>query len=105
MPEMVESLRFAAEDELVIATSHYVANEAMRNALCAAPALKIVFVPQWFQCRSSCNPQPLCGPAGRWCEIHTDEGVVLHSKSYTMDGVLTLIGSANSDRRSFGLHF
>ena len=33
------------------------------------------------------------------------EGGLLHAKSLTMDGEITLIGSANIDRRSFELNF
>src|SRR5881394_940887 len=33
------------------------------------------------------------------------EGGLLHTKSLTLDGEITLIGSANMDRRSFDLHY
>jgi cardiolipin synthase len=37
--------------------------------------------------------------------IHEYEGGLLHTKSLTVDGDLTLIGSANMDRRSFDLNY
>lgn len=37
--------------------------------------------------------------------IHEYEGGLLHSKSLTLDGEVTLIGSANMDRRSFDLNY
>jgi cardiolipin synthase len=37
--------------------------------------------------------------------IHEYEGGLLHTKSLTLDGEITLIGSANMDRRSFELNY
>ena len=37
--------------------------------------------------------------------IHEYVGGLLHTKSLTIDGEITLIGSANMDRRSFDLNF
>ena len=38
-------------------------------------------------------------------KIHEYEGGLLHTKSLTLDGEITLIGSANMDRRSFDLNY
>jgi cardiolipin synthase len=38
-------------------------------------------------------------------KIHEYVGGLLHAKSVTVDGELTLIGSANMDRRSFDLNY
>ena len=38
-------------------------------------------------------------------EIYEYVGGLLHSKTLTLDGEITLIGSANLDRRSFDLNF
>jgi cardiolipin synthase A/B len=38
-------------------------------------------------------------------DIHEFEGGLLHTKSLTVDEELTLIGSANMDRRSFDLNY
>ncbi len=37
--------------------------------------------------------------------IHEYAGGLLHAKSLTLDGEITLIGSANMDRRSFDLNY
>ncbi|MCB9874829.1 MAG: cardiolipin synthase, partial [Planctomycetaceae bacterium] len=38
-------------------------------------------------------------------KIHEYVGGLLHTKSLTLDGEVTLIGSANMDRRSFDLNY
>ena len=38
-------------------------------------------------------------------QIFEYEGGLLHTKSLTVDGEITLIGSANMDRRSFELNY
>ena len=38
-------------------------------------------------------------------KIYEYEGGLLHTKSLTLDGEVTLIGSANMDRRSFELNY
>ena len=38
-------------------------------------------------------------------KVHEYQGGLLHTKSLTVDGELTLIGSANMDRRSFDLNY
>jgi cardiolipin synthase len=38
-------------------------------------------------------------------KIYEYEGGLLHTKSLTLDGEVTLIGSANLDRRSFELNY
>jgi cardiolipin synthase len=42
---------------------------------------------------------------GAGVEIHEFVGGLLHTKSLTLDGEVTLIGSANMDRRSFDLNY
>ncbi|MBP6700279.1 MAG: hypothetical protein KA135_03480 [Halioglobus sp.] len=37
--------------------------------------------------------------------VHEYVGGLLHSKTLTLDGAITLVGSANMDRRSFELNF
>ena len=38
-------------------------------------------------------------------KVYEYEGGLLHTKSLTLDGEVTLIGSANMDRRSFDLNY
>ena len=110
MPEMFESLFHAARHELTISTPYYVPNEAMQNALCAA-AWRGVRTTIIFPAR---NDSWIVGGASRsyyadlleaGVEIHEYVGGLLHTKSLTLDGEITLIGSANMDRRSFDLNY
>lgn len=110
MPEMFESLIYTARRELVISTPYYVPDESMQHALCAA-AYRGVDTTIIFPAR---NDSWIVGPASRsyYVElldagVHVYEyvGGLLHTKSLTLDGEVTLIGSANMDRRSFDLNF
>jgi cardiolipin synthase len=110
MPEMFESLMFAARREIVITTPYYVPDESMQNALCAAArrGVKTTIV---FPAK---NDSFIVAAASRsYYEDLLEAGVrifeyvggLLHTKSFTVDGVVTLIGSANMDRRSFDLNY
>jgi cardiolipin synthase len=110
MPEMFESLMHAARRELVITTPYYVPDESMQNALCAA-AYRGVDTTIVFPAR---NDSWIVGAASRsyyadlltaGVKIHEYVGGLLHTKSLTLDGEVTLIGSANMDRRSFDLNY
>jgi len=110
MPEMFVSLMYAARRELVITTPYYVPDESMQNALCSA-AYRGVDTTIVFPAR---NDSWIVGAASRsyyadlltaGVKIHEYEGGLLHTKSLTLDGEITLIGSANMDRRSFDLNY
>jgi len=110
MPEMFESLFHAARLELTISTPYFVPNESMQNALCAA-AYRGVQTTIIFPAR---NDSRIVGAASRsyyadlldaGVRIHEYVGGLLHTKSLTLDGDVTLIGSANMDRRSFDLNY
>lgn len=110
MPEMFESLFHSARRKLTITTPYYVPDESMQNALCAA-AWRGVNVTIIFPAR---NDSWIVGGASRsyyadllesGVKIHEYEGGLLHTKSLTLDGEITLIGSANMDRRSFDLNY
>lgn len=110
MPELFETLMYTARRELVITTPYYVPDEAMQSALCAS-ARRGVATTIIFPAR---NDSWIVGAASRSyysdllaagvC-IHEYEGGLLHTKSLTVDGEITLIGSANMDRRSFDLNY
>ena len=110
MPEVFETLMYAARRELVITTPYYVPNEAMQSALCASArrgvAMTIIFPAR--------NDSWIVGAASRsyygdllaaGVRIFEYQGGLLHTKSLTLDGEVTLIGSANMDRRSFDLNY
>ncbi len=110
MPEVFESLFHAARHDIVISTPYFVPDEAMVGALCAA-AWRAVDTTVIFPAR---NDSVMAGAASRSyygdlleAGVHVYEygGGLLHAKSLTIDGDLTLIGSANMDRRSFDLNY
>ncbi len=110
MPEMFESLFHAARDELVISTPYYVPDESMQTALCAAAwrgvKTTIIFPANndsWIVAGASRSYYRDLLEAG--VEIFEYVGGLLHTKSLTLDGEITLIGSANMDRRSFELNY
>ncbi|MEH6586206.1 MAG: cardiolipin synthase [Halioglobus sp.] len=110
MPEMFESLIFGAREELVISTPYYVPDQSMQGALCAA-AYRGVRTTLILPAR---NDSMEVAAASRsyyadlldaGVELREYQGGLLHSKTLTLDGQITLIGSANMDRRSFELNY
>ena len=110
MPEMFETLMYAARSQLVITTPYYVPDESMQAALCASARrgvdTTIVFPARndsWIVAAASRSYYSELLAAG--VRIFEYEGGLLHTKSLTLDGEVTLIGSANMDRRSFELNY
>ena len=110
MPEMFASLIFAARRELVITTPYYVPNESLQSALRAA-AYRGVDVTIILPAK---NDSMIVAGASRssyaelldaGVKIYEFVGGLLHTKTLTLDGEVTLIGSANMDRRSFDLNY
>jgi cardiolipin synthase len=110
MPEMFESLMYTARRELIISTPYYVPDDPMQAGLCAS-ARRGVDTTIIFPAR---NDSWIVGAASRsyygdllaaGVRIFEYEGGLLHTKSLTLDGEITLIGSANMDRRSFELNY
>jgi cardiolipin synthase A/B len=110
MPEMFESLIYSARRELVVTTPYYVPDDSMQAALCASArrgvATTIVFPARndsWVVAAASRSYYADLLAAG--VRIYEYPGGLLHTKSLTLDGEVTLIGSANMDRRSFDLNY
>jgi cardiolipin synthase len=110
MPEIFTSLMYTARRELVISTPYYVPDDPIQAALCAS-ARRGVDTTIIFPAR---NDSWIVGAASRsyyadllaaGVRIFEYEGGLLHTKSLTLDGQVTLIGSANMDRRSFELDY
>jgi cardiolipin synthase len=110
MPEMFETLMYAARREVVVTTPYFVPDDSLQNALCTT-AYRGVDTTIVFPAR---NDSWIVGAASRsyyadllaaGVRIHEYEGGLLHTKSVTVDGEITLIGSANMDRRSFELNY
>ncbi|HRY26988.1 MAG: cardiolipin synthase [Geminicoccaceae bacterium] len=110
MPEMFETLMYSARRELVVTTPYFVPDESMQAALCASArrgvATSIVFPARndsrLVAAASRSNYAELLAAGVRIFEY--GEGL-LHAKTLTLDGEVTLIGSANMDRRSFDLNY
>lgn len=110
MPEMFEGVMFAARNELVVSTPYFVPNDALLNALCTTAwrgvDTTIIFPARndsWIVRAASRSYYADLLRAG--VKVYEYEGGLLHTKSLTIDGELTLIGSANMDRRSFDLNY
>jgi cardiolipin synthase len=110
MPEVFATLMYAARRELVITTPYYVPDEAIQAALCACARrgvdTTIVFPAKndsWIVAAASRSYYRDLLAAGVRVFEYPDG--LLHTKSLTLDGEVTLIGSANMDRRSFDLNY
>jgi cardiolipin synthase len=110
MPELFETLMYAARRELVITTPYFVPDEAMLAALCASARRGVVTTiifparnDSWIVAAASRSYYGDLLAAG--VRIFEYQGGLLHTKSLTVDGEVTLIGSANMDRRSFELNY
>jgi len=110
MPEVFETLIFAARRKLLISTPYYVPDDSMQSALCAAAHrgvdTTIIFPARndsWEVAAVSRSYYLELLRAG--VKIFEYEGGLLHTKSMTVDDDVTLIGSANMDRRSFDLNY
>lgn len=110
MPEMFEALIYAARRELMISTPYYVPDEAMQAALCASAYRGVsttLVLParndSWIVSGASRSYYGDLLDAG--VNLYEYVGGLLHTKSMTVDGEITLIGSANMDRRSFDLNY
>jgi len=110
MSEMFESLLFAARHEVIVTTPYYVPDDSLQNALCTT-AYRGVDTTIVFPAK---NDSWIVGAASRsyytdllaaGVKIYEYDGGLLHTKSLTLDGVITLIGSANMDRRSCELNY
>lgn len=110
MPEMFESLMYSARKELLITTPYYVPDEPMQAALCASGRRGVettLILPakndSWFVAAASRSYYADLLASG--VRIFEYVGGLLHTKSLTIDGEISLIGSANLDRRSFELNY
>jgi cardiolipin synthase len=110
VPETFASLIYSARRELFITTPYYVPVSSLQAAICAA-ANRGVDTSIIFPAR---NDDFAVGATSKsYYEELLDAGVkvyeyqagILHAKTITVDGEVTLIGSANMDRRSFDLNY
>lgn len=109
-PQLFATLLTLARKEVVISTPYFVPNQTVLDALCAA-ASRSVDVTMIFP---KYNDSWVVAAAshGYYRQL-LDQGVkivefrdgLLHSKTFTVDQKLTLIGSTNLDLRSFDLNY
>jgi len=110
IPEMFESLLFTAHKKVIITTPYFIPDESLQNALCttAYRGVETIMVfprrnDSWVVAAASHSYYEGLLKAG--VKIYEYEGGLLHTKSVTVDDEVTLIGSANIDRRSFELNY
>jgi cardiolipin synthase len=110
MPEIFQTLIYGARRELVVTTPYYVPNGALHAALCAAGYRGVavtLILPErndnWAVAAASRSYYADLLDAGVRLLEYPDG--LLHAKTLTLDGEVTLIGSANMDRRSFDLNY
>jgi cardiolipin synthase len=110
MSDSFVSALYAAEHELIITTPYFVPDQALLRALCAAPRRGV----ETTLVLPARNDSPLVAAACRSaysdllrCGVRLFEYPLglLHTKSITIDARITLVGSANMDRRSLELNF
>ena len=110
MPEVFETLMYAARRELFITTPYYVPDEGMQSALCAS-AYRGVKTTIIFPARSdsfivqAASRSYYADLLAAGVRIFKFQRGLLHTKSLALDGEISLIGSANLDRRSFDLNY
>ena len=110
MSDSFVSALYAAEHELIITTPYFVPDQALLRAVCAAPRRGV----ETTLVLPARNDSPLVAAACRSaypdllrCGVRIFEYPLglLHTKSITVDARITLVGSANMDRRSLELNF
>jgi cardiolipin synthase len=110
MPEVFSTLMYSARKTLTITTPYYVPNESMQAALCAA-ANRGVDTTIIFPARNdsfvvaAASHSYYADLLRAGVKIFEYTQGLLHTKSLTVDSSVTLIGSANMDRRSFDLNY
>lgn len=110
VPETFESLIYSAQRELFITTPYYVPVSSLQAAIRAAANRGVetsIILP-------ARNDDFAVGAASKsyyedllnaGVRIYEYQAGILHAKTLTVDGEVTLIGSANMDRRSFELNY
>ncbi|MBL8555382.1 MAG: cardiolipin synthase [Phenylobacterium sp.] len=110
MSEMFETLIYGARENLFITTPYYAPSAALQAAIRAA-ANRGIETTIIFPARN--DDFAIAATSRSYYRELLEAGVriyeyqagLLHSKSLTIDGEITLIGSANMDRRSLDLNY
>lgn len=109
-PQLFASLIGCAREELILTTPYFVPDTTVFEALCAAAyrGVRVVLIfprknDSWIVASASRSYYRRLLEAG--CEIHEFHAGLLHAKTLTIDGRVSLIGSSNLDLRSFDLNY
>ena len=109
-PQLFANLIACAQNRLTLTTPYFVPDATVLEALCAT-AYRGVSVTLIFP---KVNDSLIVAAASRsyyhrlldaGCIIHEFKGGLLHAKTLTIDGKISLIGSSNLDLRSFDLNY
>jgi len=109
-PQLFATLLTLARKEVVISTPYFVPNPTVLDAICAA-AIRGVDVTMIFPKRN--DSWIVAAASHSYYRQLLQHGVkifefrdgLLHSKTFTVDRVLSLVGSTNLDLRSFDLNY
>lgn len=109
-PQLFATLIANAQRELIISTPYFVPDSTVMEALCAASwrGVKVTLIfPQrndsWIVAAASRSTYHRLLNAG--VLIYEYRGGLLHAKTLTADGEVSLVGSGNIDLRSFDLNY
>ncbi|WP_085787182.1 cardiolipin synthase [Ketogulonicigenium robustum] len=101
---------YAARHRLMATTPYYLPDMALHQALLAAARRGVdvtLILPEkndsWVVAAASRSLFPTLLAAG--VKLRMYRGGLLHAKIMTVDGMLSIVGSANLDRRSFDLNY
>lgn len=109
-PQLFSNLFACAENSLIITTPYFVPDATVLEGLCSAAhrgvKVKLIFPKKndsWIVAAASRSYYRKLLDAG--CVIYEHKQGLLHSKTLTLDGKVSLIGSSNLDLRSFDLNY
>lgn len=109
-PQLFSNLFACAEEELTLTTPYFVPDATVLEALCAAAhrgvTVTLVYPKtndSWIVAAASRSYYHRLLDAG--CVIYEHKQGLLHAKTLTVDGKVSLIGSSNLDLRSFDLNY
>lgn len=109
-PQLFANLIACAHTELILSTPYFVPDATVLEALCAAAhrgvAVTLIYPERndsWVVAAASRSYYHRLLNAG--CIIYEFKGGLLHAKTLTIDGKVSLVGSSNLDLRSFDLNY
>ena len=109
-PQLFTTLIHQAQTELTISTPYFVPDSTVLESLCAAALRKVnvtLIMPKrndsWIVAAASRSYYKILLESG--VNIYEFNGGLLHSKTLTIDNIVTFIGSSNMDIRSFNLNY